>query len=162
MKIWGLDEDINPKDRIDAIELFLRQVYGTTKFSYVDLCCGKGDVIKKLSKRFPNGLFLGVDIVDYGPDWKMSNNITFLNMDIQDFIQAYGPYDVCSMLNSYRNWPEEYRKLKEDLHIWLYKNVKFFITSLRKTDSKMPFPYTIIGKDSKNHPLILCRIKEDK
>lgn len=156
-RIWGTPR-AHGDDRNRDIESFLRGTYGEGPFSYLDLCCGNGDVLIYLATAFPMGIFIGVDIVH--PDLPILTNLTFYQEPFQTFIARPDKYSVVSLLDTYRNWPEEFRKDQEDFHRWLSPHTDYFICSLAniKDLDVLPFKGTPIGRDSHGYPLILCQL----
>lgn len=160
MRIWGKDNKDHPQERIIAIGKTLHKLYPDGEFRYLDLCCGEGDVIISLSNWFSKAKLYGIDMQEY-KEWKTKDNLKFKQVYLQDFIEnAEDTFEVCSLLNTHRNWPEEFIELKKELYKWLQGHVKYFITSIGNTrkDSKLPFKYKIIGIDTREYPLVLCNV----
>ena len=165
MKIWGEDiEDssFHPLSRIEAIKKALKKI--PYPLSYVDLCCGRGEVIKELAKDFQDVCFLGIDLESY-PEWKQDcpSNVIYQVMDMEEFFKLGRSYTVCSMLNTFRNWPKEYLKVRDTLYDWLRGNVDYFITSIGLgPDTTFPYAYEFVGIDAGGYKLIIARIPRRK
>lgn len=183
MNFWARDINKHPEERRVAIKMALDNLYGIKPFTLVDLCCGIGDSIVYLSDIFPKAMFTGVDTYDYRKDaygeqkqkcWEEKDNLHFVLYSMQDYINLNLDFDVCTLLNCYRNFPADTAsvegkahqlKVRDELHAWLHKHVNYFITSLneRRDDAHLPFKYKVIGSDTEpKYPLILCNTKELK
>lgn len=180
---WARDPGTRPIGRKLAIKENLKVLYPEGNFNYVDLCCGTGDVLEYLADAFPKASFIGVDTYNYREDpyneqkekcWENKPNLVFKLEFMQSFIARYPKFNVCSLLNSYRNFPVDdmsledqkvQKKGRDKLHEWLKNSVDYFIASLSAShnNSYIPFKYKIIGFDKEEkYPLILCNTKELK
>ena len=65
---WARDPGTRPIGRKLAIAQNLKKLYPEGIFTYVDLCCGTGDVLEYLADQFPKATFLGVDTYNYRED----------------------------------------------------------------------------------------------
>jgi hypothetical protein len=161
---WGVDTQPHPANRRPDIEKALQEIFPLGVFTYVDLACGDGDVIKYLAKQFPESSFVGVDMNCPGREdllYTPPKNLTFVEELWQEHIDTHPSYDVCSLLNTYRNWPDQYEEERIFFHSWLDGYVKYFICSVGGEEEwkKLPWSYRVIGEDFMC-PLLLCKIGE--
>tara|TARA_B100000073_G_scaffold320775_1_gene300745 strand:+ start:11 stop:541 length:531 start_codon:yes stop_codon:yes gene_type:complete len=107
----------------------LLEKHNLSNGSYIDLFCGKGDVLKKIKSSFTSTEMLGINTIAY--DVWSDDTIKFYNKDVSQVLKLESyKFDVAMMFNIHESiWPSRPSVPKDNFISWCKSNTKFLVTN---------------------------------